>query len=165
MIMFVNIIDQKHQLIVTVTASEGMMLWKALEHLHLWERENLPGAESPQGNEIVVWLLKCKTKPRPLKDLYRSSRFSEPTIRTYLKEFVDRGFVEIEVNGNDMRTRFARVTPKFDLALAAYRQRFQEVVAFADGVDVFERMSAVGVGETTAATSATVTEEQSLQRA
>ncbi len=138
------------------------MLWKALECLHRWERENLPGAESPQGNEIVVWLLKCKTKPRPLKDLYRSSRFSEPTIRTYLKEFVDRGFVEIEVNGRDMRTRFARVTPKFDLALEAYRQRFQEVVEVADRLELFEQLASELEGS---AVAGSMDIERSLPRA
>ena len=102
------------------------MFWKALEHLHRWQRENLPGCETPQGNEILIWLLKCKTTPRPLKDLYRSSRFSEPTVRNGLRAFVTAGLVEIEVNGDDMRNRFARVTPKFEATLVAYRQRFGE---------------------------------------
>src|SRR5262245_12360888 len=61
------------------------MFWSALEELHRWERANLPGAASPVGNEVLLWLLKCRTKPRPLKDLYRSSRFSEPTIRNCLR--------------------------------------------------------------------------------
>jgi DNA-binding MarR family transcriptional regulator len=117
------------------------MFWKALDHLHRWQRENLPGCESPQGNEILIWLLKCKAGPRPLKDLYRSSRFSEPTMRTCLRAFIDRGLVEIEVNGSDMRNRFARVTPKFETTIAAYRQRFGEVALL---IEAFESVKALG---------------------
>ncbi|MFZ5784752.1 MAG: hypothetical protein ACOY4R_31535 [Pseudomonadota bacterium] len=113
------------------------MFWKALDHLHCWQRENLPGAESPQGSEILIWLLKCKATPRPLKDLYRSSRFSEPTMRNYLRIFVDRGLVELQVNGNDMRNRYARVTPKFEATIAAYRKRLDEVALL---IETFEAM-------------------------
>lgn len=107
------------------------MFWRALEQLHLWERENLPGADTAVGNEVLVWLLKSKNKPRPLKDLYRSSRFSEPTIRNCLKEFAVLGFAAIESNGLDMRTRFARATPKLEITVAEYRKRFQEVAELA----------------------------------
>lgn len=107
------------------------MFWRALEQLHRWERENLPGADTAVGNEVLVWLLKSKNKPRPLKDLYRSSRFSEPTIRNCLREFAKMGFAEIESNGQDMRTRFARATPKLESTVADYRKRFQEVAELA----------------------------------
>ena len=102
-----------------------------MEQLHRWERENLPGADTAVGNEVLVWLLKSKNKPRPLKDLYRSSRFSEPTIRNCLREFAKMGFAEIESNGQDMRTRFARATPKLESTVADYRKRFQEVAELA----------------------------------
>lgn len=108
------------------------MFWQAIDHLHRWERENLPGTESPQGNEILVWLLKSRSRPRPLKDLYRSSRFSEPTVRACLKDFVDQGFVVIETNGQDQRTRFARITPKLEQTVEAYRRRFREVAALTE---------------------------------
>lgn len=101
------------------------MFWDALEELHRWERSNLPGATTPVGYEILIWLLKSKTRPRPLKDLYRSSRFSEPTIRNCLRELSALGFVALESNGDDMRTRYARATPKLELKIAEYRQRFQ----------------------------------------
>ncbi len=107
------------------------MFWRALEQLHLWERENLPGADTAVGNEVLVWLLKSKSKPRPLKDLYRSSRFSEPTIRNCLKEFAALGFASIVSNGHDMRSRFARATPKLEMTVAEYRRRFQEVAELA----------------------------------
>lgn len=107
------------------------VFWHALETLHHWERENLPGADTPQGGEVLVWLLKSKNKPRPLKDLYRSSRFSEPTVRSCLKVFVSHGFVSIESDGEDMRTRFARGTPKLERTVNEYRRRFHEVALLA----------------------------------
>jgi hypothetical protein len=117
------------------------MFWNALESLHRWERANLPGAATPVGNEVLLWLLKCKTKPRPLKDLYRSSRFSEPTIRNCLRELSALGFVAVESNCGDMRTRYARATPKLELKIAEYRKRFQEVAEQAGK----EPSSAVGL--------------------
>jgi len=105
------------------------MFWKALDKLHRWQRENLPECGSPQGNDVLIWLLKCQGKPRPLKDLYRSSRFSEPTLRGCLRAFVDRGLVEIEVSGDDMRNRFARTTPKLEATMAGYRHHFGEIAA------------------------------------
>jgi DNA-binding MarR family transcriptional regulator len=108
------------------------MFYRALEHLHRWERKQLPGADTPQGREVLVWLLKSQKQPRPLKDLYRSSRYSEPTIRTWLKVFVDKGFVVIESDGQDMRTRVAHVTPKFEAAMKAYQGLFLEVAALSE---------------------------------
>jgi DNA-binding MarR family transcriptional regulator len=108
------------------------MFWEAIEYLHRWEREHLPGADTPQGSEVLIWLLKSQNQAKPLKDLYRSSRYSEPTIRACLRGFVEQGFVVIESHGHDMRTRFARVTPKLEASVRAYRQRFQEVAALAD---------------------------------
>lgn len=121
------------------------MFWRALEQLHLWERENLPGADTAVGNEVLVWLLKSKNKPRPLKDLYRSSRFSEPTIRNCLKEFAALGFASIESNGQDMRTRFARATPKLETTVAEYRKCFQEVAELAR-VETSARSAALSLG-------------------
>lgn len=108
-----------------------MHFWQALESLHKWERQNLPGADSAQGTEVLLWLLKSQSTPRPLKDLYRSSRISEPTIRACLKTFVALGFAVIESNGHDMRTRFARATPKLEMTINEYRRRFQIVADLA----------------------------------
>ena len=88
------------------------MFWQALEQLRCWERDNLPGADTAVGNEVLVWLLKSKNQPRPLKDLYQSSRFSEPTIRNCLKQFSSLGFAIIESNGKDMRARYEVVLPE-----------------------------------------------------
>lgn len=118
------------------------MFWKAIEALHRWERENLPGAETPQGNEIFIWLLQCSGNRRPLKDLYRSSRYSEPTVRAYLKDFIDAGFVEIDLSGPDLRMKFARPTPKFQRAVEEYRRLFDDVASLED----WESASARGSG-------------------
>jgi hypothetical protein len=107
------------------------MFWQALERLHAWERSNIPGANTALGNEILIWLLKSKKRPRSLKDLYRSSRFSEPTVRNLLRSYGDHGLVLIESNGDDMRSRFARATPKLDQVLSEYRQRFHELAGLA----------------------------------
>ena len=96
------------------------MFWKALEDLHRWQRAFLPDAELPQGIEIIVWLLKNKAHPKPLKDIYRSSRFSEPTLRACLRSFMDSGYLELDIKGDDMRNRLARTTPKFEAVIDAY---------------------------------------------
>lgn len=107
------------------------MFWQALEKLHAWERSNIPGANTALGTEVLIWLLKSKRRPRALKDLYRSSRFSEPTIRNLLRSYSDHGLVVLESNGDDMRSRFARATPKLDLILTEYRRRFHELAVMA----------------------------------
>ena len=107
------------------------MFWQALEQLRCWERDNLPGADTAVGNEVLVWLLKSKHQPRPLKDLYQSSRFSEPTIRNCLKQFSSLGFAIIESNGKDQRARYARATGKLETTVDDYRRRFQEVAEMA----------------------------------
>lgn len=111
------------------------MFWKALDDLHRWQRENLPEAETPQGTEILLWLLKSRAKPRPLKDLYRSSRFSEPTLRACLRSFIESALVELEMNGRDKRNRLARVTPKFESTVEAYHKQFTTVVQLLDAID------------------------------
>lgn len=104
------------------------VLASVLDHINRWERENLPGAETPQGQEVLVWLLKSASNPRPLKDLYRSSRYSEPTIRTYLKQFVERGFVEIRISDDDLRTRYAYPTQRLGEAVDSYWQQMRDQV-------------------------------------
>ncbi len=108
------------------------MFWQAVEALHEWERCNLPGVSTPQGNEVFVWLLKSQAESRPLKDLYHSSRYSEPTTRACLKHFVDKGFVLIEAGGHDGRTRLARWTPKFEEIVNEYSKRFEALAQLAE---------------------------------
>jgi len=121
------------------------MFWKAIEHLNVWERENLPSADTPQSREILVWLLRSKSRPRPLKDLYRSSRYSEPTVRACLKDFVDLGFIVIEASGQDLRTRVARATPKFEAIVEAYQQRLLEAAILCEQAGPSGAVTAVSV--------------------
>lgn len=86
------------------------MFCKALGELYC-ARAQTPGFETPQGPEVVLWLLNSKGQ-RPLKDQYRSSWFSEPTTRICLMRLVDQGFATAEGSAVDQRQRFARPTQK-----------------------------------------------------
>ncbi len=105
------------------------MIWQIIQALHEWECENLPGAHTPQAREVFVWLLKSRGSSRPLKDLYRSSRFSEPTIRACLKEFAEHGFCTLVADGRDMRARYAKPTLKLEEASRAYEQLLWQFAA------------------------------------
>ena len=84
----------------------------------------LPGFETPEGAEVLLWVFKQHHRPRPLKDLYRSSRFSEPTLRKCLRRLVDKGFVSIDARDDDERQRCVQPTPKLILAMEQYRTLF-----------------------------------------
>jgi hypothetical protein len=97
-----------------------------LEMLSAWKRRNLRILDMPQGGDVLVWLLKDRTRARPLKDLYRGSRFSEPTIRWVLKALVDDGFIAIERNPDDLRVRTVHLTPKLMAAMHEYLDLLRE---------------------------------------
>jgi len=99
----------------------------ALEQLHTWRREHLPGADTPQGAELLVWILKAGRTRAPLKELYRSSRFSEPTVRARLNAFIEHGLVVIELDANDSRKHLIRNTAKLDMIVAEYIKRIDDV--------------------------------------
>jgi DNA-binding MarR family transcriptional regulator len=80
----------------------------------------MPILEMPQGSDVLVWLLKGGLQPRPLKDLYGGSRFSEPTIRWVLKALEDDGFIVIERSSIDLRARNVHCTPKLLEAVHEY---------------------------------------------
>jgi hypothetical protein len=92
-------------------------------------RALLQGFDTPLGTEVLIWLLKSNGRPTPLVALYRSSRFSEPTLRTFLARQVDQGFVTIHSDDGDQRQRFARPTPKLMAVVDAYRMRIVEATA------------------------------------
>jgi hypothetical protein len=97
-----------------------------LEVLSAWKRKKLRILDMPQGGDVLVWLLKGRTRARPLKDLYRGSRFSEPTIRWVLKALVDDGFIAIERNPDDLRVRTVHLTPKLMSAVHEYLDLLRE---------------------------------------
>lgn len=99
------------------------MFWQLISDLHQIRRL-LPGFGTPEGAEVLFWVMKQMRAPRPLKDLYRSSRFSEPTLRLCLRRLADQGFISIHVSDNDERQRCALPTPKLMSAVETYRSLF-----------------------------------------
>lgn len=95
-------------------------LWRDLEKMNDWVREHMPVLGMPQGPEVVIWLLGRATQALPLKDLYGSSRFSEPTIRSLLRALADGGYIVIERNPNDLRMRTVQSTPKLVARVEEY---------------------------------------------
>jgi len=102
------------------------MFWEALAELYR-TRSLVPGFDTQLGAEVVVWLLRSRSRQRPLKDLYRASRYSEPTVRIYLMRLVDQGFVEIQRCADDQRQCIAEPTPKLIAAIESYRAIFMRV--------------------------------------
>jgi DNA-binding MarR family transcriptional regulator len=95
---------------------------RRLEDLSRWKRRYMPILDMPQGGDVLVWLLKGSARSRPLKDLYRGSRFSEPTIRWVLKALVDGGYITIDRHPEDRRVRTVQTTPKLATAMRTYLQ-------------------------------------------
>jgi len=93
---------------------------RQLERIGAWKRRNLRILDMPQGAEVLVWLLRSGARSRPLKDLYRGSRFSEPTIRWVLKALVDGRFIVIERSPDDLRVRTVHLTPKLMATVHEY---------------------------------------------
>ena len=107
-----------------------------LHHLELlfdWKRKHMPILDMPKGGEVLVWLLKGGARPRPLKDLYRSSRFSEPTVRGVLKALVDDGYILIDRNPEDLRVRTVHLTPKLLAKVQEYLELLRKCAEPATG--------------------------------
>lgn len=102
---------------------------RCLERLSIWKRKHMPILDMRQGGDVLVWLFKGGVRARPLKDLYRGSRFSEPTMRLVLKALVDDGFIVIDRNPDDLRVRTVQITPKLVDAVMTYFQLLRECAA------------------------------------
>lgn len=96
-----------------------------LESLQNWKKRTLPLLMMPQGEEVVTWLMCLGHRPRPLKDLYANSRFSEPTIRIVIQSLLDRKLVVFYSDESDQRVRLIRATKKLVQILDAYVSRIQ----------------------------------------
>lgn len=105
------------------------MVWEVLQQLEAWQRTHLPKSDTGVGQEVLIWLLRTRNAPRPLKHLYRASRYSEPTVRATLRAFVDEKLVELEINDDDHRNRLPQVTPRFDSLVVELQRRLGEVAA------------------------------------
>jgi DNA-binding MarR family transcriptional regulator len=95
-----------------------------------WRRENMPEIETPQGYLLLVWLLKHMRERRPLGRLYKSSQFSEPTMRKAIKAFTARGLAIVEFDENDSRCRFIRGTPKLTALAEEYSRLLVELASW-----------------------------------
>ena len=96
-----------------------------LESLQNWKKRTLPLLMMPQGEEVVTWLMCLGHRPRPLKDLYANSRFSEPTIRLVIQSLLDRKLVVFYSDESDQRVRLIRATKKLVQILDEYVSRIQ----------------------------------------
>jgi DNA-binding MarR family transcriptional regulator len=96
-----------------------------LESLQNWKKRTLPLLMMPQGEEVVTWLMCLGHRPRPLKDLYANSRFSEPTIRIVIQSLLDRKLVIFYSDESDQRVRLIRATKKLVQILDEYVSRIQ----------------------------------------
>lgn len=96
-----------------------------LESLQNWKKRTLPLLMMPQGEEVVTWLMCLGHRPRPLKDLYANSRFSEPTIRIVIQSLLDRKLVVFYLDESDQRVRLIRATKKLVQILDEYVSRIQ----------------------------------------
>lgn len=96
-----------------------------LESLQNWKQKTLPLLMMPQGEEVVTWLMCLGHRPRPLKELYANSRFSEPTIRIVLQSLVDRKLVAFYADESDQRVRLIQPTTKLMQIIDEYVSRIQ----------------------------------------
>ena len=83
-----------------------------LEHFHQWRLQRLPELATPQGIEILIWMLKNGRVSSTVTSLYRASRFSEPTVRKCLMAFVTAGYVAMELDSGDTRRHLIRATAR-----------------------------------------------------
>lgn len=104
-----------------------------LESLQNWKKRTLPLLMMPQGEEVVTWLMCLGHRPRPLKDLYANSRFSEPTIRIVIQSLVDRKLVVFYSDESDQRVRLIQPTMKLVQILDEYVSRIQSCSPVPEG--------------------------------
>lgn len=96
---------------------------EALQRYQRWQRRNLPGIDMPQGMALLIWLLENDCQARPIGQLYRASRASEPTMRAVVKLFVDFGLATFELDSSDSRRRLLGGTPKLRQVMQEYREQ------------------------------------------
>lgn len=105
------------------------MFLDEIESLYQWKSENLPGADTPPGAEVLGWLLRNFSGGGALKDLYRQSQFSEPTVRARINDLVGKGLIEIKLDAEDSRRHIVCPTPKLESVLIEYLARICSVAS------------------------------------
>ena len=97
-----------------------------------WQRENLPGIDSPQGMSLLVWLVRNDGMPKPIGSLYKDCSSSESTMRAITKLFVREGLAALTSNKRDIRRRMLCATPKLRQVIEEYGRQIERVAAAAD---------------------------------
>lgn len=99
------------------------MIWEALELFREWERKTVPGVNTRFVLALLVWLYKESSGPKTVGDLYKSSGYSEPTMRACLQEFLRLGLVAIEKDTQDPRRSVVRGTPRLYESIESLDER------------------------------------------
>lgn len=99
------------------------MIWEALELFREWERKTVPGVNTRFVLALLVWLHEESSKPKTVGDLYRSSGYSEPTMRACLQEFLRIGLVVVEKDTQDPRRSVVRGTPRLYQSIESLDKR------------------------------------------
>jgi hypothetical protein len=97
--------------------------WHALQRHHLWQQENLPGIDTPQGMALLIWLLKNEYQARPIRQLYEESASAGPLMREPVRSFVEHNLAVLERNAGESRHRLFRGTGKLKQIVQEYRDR------------------------------------------
>lgn len=102
------------------------MFWEALKILDEWERENLPNADTRFVVAFLIWLRKHAVHGGTVGDLYKSTRYSEPTMRSCMHRFVRAGLVEVQKDSADPRRSIVRPTPRLQASIEPFERRLTE---------------------------------------
>lgn len=80
----------------------------------------MPEIDTPHGYLLLLWLLKHKQERRQLRDFYKSSHISEPTMRKAVNAFAERGLAIVKSDKTDFRCRLIHGTPKLTALAEEY---------------------------------------------
>ena len=106
-------------------------MWQALECLHQWEQQSLPGNSLRHRMALFLRLLKNDGRGISVGQLYKEIGISGPTMRKVIDAFVDEGLATIEVDGKDSRLRLVRATPTLERKLKEYREFLMQAATLA----------------------------------
>ena len=98
---------------------------RIVQQLQAWVVQSLPAGDVGAHTDILIWLVTGPLEGRPLKDLYRTSRYSEPTVRSCLKKLEESGLVSIRGDSADHRRKLACPSAKLLSITQSLNQRLE----------------------------------------
>ena len=101
-----------------------LILPSFLKRLSSWERRHLPGNNLSAARYLLVWLSISPDQERPLKELYFSSPFSQPTCREAILAFKNEQLVYLRQSDGDARVRVIAATSKLRKMARGYAVLF-----------------------------------------